>query len=133
MMINDPIGDLLVRIKNGGIAHKKEIKAPSSRMKEDILKILSRSGYIAGYEVWEKNRWKELTVKLKYDARLVHVIKGIKRISTPGCHIYVSNSEIKRKVRGQDKLGILSTSRGVISHIDAQKQKLGGELLAIIW
>lgn len=132
-MINDPIGDLLVRIKNGGTAHKAEIRVPSSRMKEDILKILFRTGYIAGYQVREKNRWKELTVKLKYDAGLAHVIKGIKRISTPGCHIYISSSEIKKKIRGQDKLGILSTSRGVISHIDAQKQKQGGELLAIIW
>ena len=133
-MINDPIGDLLVRIKNGGIARKPEVRLPCSRIKETILKILSGTGYIAGYQVQENpGRWKELVVKLKYGSGSTHAIKGIKRVSTPGCHIYISCSEIKRKIRGQDKLGIISTSRGVLSHQEAQKQKLGGEFLAIIW
>ena len=133
-MINDPIGDLLVRIKNGGSAKKVEIRVPCSRMKEAILKILSGAGYVAGYELRENpGRRKELVVKLKYDSRSVHAIKGVKRMSTPGCHIYISSSEINKRIRGRDKLGIISTSHGVVSHYEAKKQGLGGKFLAIIW
>ena len=132
-MVNDPIGDLLVRIKNGGSAKKAEIRVPCSRMKEAILKILSGAGYVAGYESREKSGRKELVVKLKYDSRSVHAIKGVKRMSTPGCHIYISSSEINQRIRGRDKLGIISTSHGVISHYEAKKQGLGGKFLAIIW
>ena len=132
-MINDPIGDLLVRIKNGGSVKKAEIRVPCSRMKEAILKILSAAGYVAGYELREKSGRKELVVKLKYDSRSVHAIKGVKRMSTPGCHIYISSSEINQRIRGRDKLGIISTSRGVVSHYEAKKQGLGGKFLAIIW
>ena len=132
-MVNDPIGDLLVRIKNGGSAKKAEIMVPCSRMKEAILKILSGAGYVAGYELREKSGRKELVVKLKYDSRSVHAIKGVKRMSTPGCHIYIANSEINQRIRGRDKLGIISTSQGVISHYEAKKQGLGGKFLALIW
>jgi small subunit ribosomal protein S8 len=132
-MVNDPIGDLLVRIKNGGSAKKAEITVPCSRMKEAILKILSGAGYVAGYELREKSGRKELVVKLKYDSRSVHAVKGVKRMSTPGCHIYISSSEINQRIRGRDKLGIISTSRGVVSHYEAKKQGLGGKFLAVIW
>ena len=132
-MVNDPIGDLLVRIKNGGIANKAEIRVPSSRMKEAILKIISGAGYVAGYELREKSGRKELVVKLKYDADSVHAIKGVKRMSTPGCHIYITSAEINQRIRGRDKLGIISTSRGVFSHYEARKQGLGGKFLALIW
>ena len=132
-MVNDPIGDLLVRIKNGGSAKKAEIRVPCSRMKEAILKILSGAGYVAGYESREISGRKELVVKLKYDSRSVHAIKGVKRMSTPGCHIYISSSEINQRIRGRDKLGIISTSQGVVSHYEAKKQGLGGKFLAIIW
>ena len=132
-MINDPIGDLLVRIKNGGSAKKAEVRVPCSRMKEAILKILSGAGYVSGYELREKSGRKELVVKLKYDSRSVHAIKGVKRMSTPGCHIYISSSEINRRIRGRDKLGIISTSQGVVSHYEAKKQGLGGKFLALIW
>jgi len=132
-MVNDPIGDLLVRIKNGGIANKAEIRVPSSRMKEAILKIISGAGYVAGYELREKSGRKELVVKLKYDSRSVHAIKGVKRMSTPGCHIYISSSEINQRIRGRDKLGIISTSRGVVSHYEAKRQGLGGKFLTLIW
>jgi len=132
-MVNDPIGDLLVRIKNGGSAKKAEVMAPYSRMKEAILKILFGTGYVAGYESREVSGRKELVVKLKYDSRSVHVIKGVKRMSTPGCQIYISNSEINQRIRGRDKLGIISTSRGVVSHYEAKKQGLGGKFLALIW
>ena len=132
-MVNDPIGDLLVRIKNAGSVKKAEIVVPCSRMKEAILKILFGAGYVAGYESREKLGRKELVVKLKYDAHSVHAIKGVKRMSTPGCHIYISNSEINQRIRGRDKLGIISTSQGVVSHYEAKKQGLGGKFLAIIW
>ncbi|MCX5642600.1 MAG: 30S ribosomal protein S8 [Candidatus Omnitrophica bacterium] len=132
-MVNDPIGDLLIRIKNGGSAKKTEIKVPSSRMKEAILKILSGSGFVSGYELREKSGRKELVVKLKYDANSVHAIKGVKRMSTPGCHIYIASSEINQQIRGRDKLGIISTSRGVVSHYEAKKQGLGGKFLALVW
>ncbi|MFH2068136.1 MAG: 30S ribosomal protein S8 [Candidatus Omnitrophota bacterium] len=132
-MVNDPIGDLLVRLKNGGSGKKAEIRVPCSRMKEAILKILSGAGYVAGYELRERSGRKELVVKLKYDSHLVHAIKGVKRMSTPGCHIYISSDEINQRIRGRDKLGIISTSRGVVSHYEAKKQGLGGKFLAIIW
>lgn len=132
-MVNDPIADLLVRIKNGGSVKKTEIRVPCSRMKEAILKILFGAGYVAGYESQEKSGRKELVIRLKYDSRSDHVIKGVKKMSTPGCHIYISNSDINRLIRGRDKLGIISTSKGIVSHHEAKKQGLGGKLLAVIW
>ena len=132
-MVNDPIGDLLARLKNAGSVKKAEISMPCSKMKEAILKILLGAGYVAGYDTRERAGRKELVVKLKYNSGSVHAIKGMKRVSTPGCQIYISSSEISRRIRGRDKLGIISTSRGVVSHYEAQKQGLGGKFLALIW
>ena len=132
-MISDPISDLLVRIKNGGLVGKAEVAVPFSRVKEAVLKVLSEAGYIAGYEANESAGKKGLTVRLKYDHRAKHFIKGVKRVSSPGCHIYIASSEIKKLVRGRNKLGIISTSRGVISHHRAEQENLGGEFLALVW
>ena len=132
-MVNDPIADLLVRIKNGGLVQKKEVKVPYSRVNEAILKVLSGTGYIEGYQVQEESGFKKLTIRLKYNPKSGHIIRGVKRVSKPGCHIYISSSEIRKVVRGDDRLGIISTSRGIISHRQARQQNLGGELLAIIW
>ncbi len=134
-MVNDPIADLLIRIKNGGIARKKEIRAPYSRIREAILKVLAEAGFIAGFQIQDQNegKKKELVIKLKYDADLNHTIKGVKRVSTPGCRIYIRSSEIKKSIRGENRLGIISTSRGVLSHCQALAQNLGGELIAIVW
>ena len=115
-MVTDPIADLLVRIKNGGSVRKSEVRIPYSRVKEAILKVLLENGYITGYDLEEKGFRKNLVVRLKYDSASQHVIKGVKRLSFPGCHLYVSRTGMRKYLRGRNKLGIISTSRGIISH-----------------
>jgi len=132
-MVNDPIADLLVRIKNSGLAHKTEVRVPYSRVKEAILNVISGAGFVGEFQISGNNGKKELIVKLKYDANSDHVVREIRRISTPGCRIYIASSEIRKRMRGKNRLGIISTSRGVISNRQALQQNLGGELLAIIW
>ena len=132
-MVTDPIGDLLVRIKNGGNVRKTEVLVPYSRVKEAVLKVILEAGYITGYDLEEKGFRKNLVVRLKYDSASQHVIKGVKRLSFPGCHLYVSRTGMRKYLRGRNKLGIISTSRGIISHRQARKENLGGEFMALLW
>lgn len=132
-MVTDPIGDLLVRIKNGGNVRKTEVLVPYSRVKEAVLKVILEAGYITGYDLEEKGFRKSLVVRLKYDSASKHVIKGVKRLSFPGCHLYVSRTGMRKYLRSRNKLGIISTSRGIISHRQALRENLGGEFMALLW
>jgi small subunit ribosomal protein S8 len=128
--MNDPISDLLTRIRNANRALLPEVEAPYSKMKEAIVGILKREGYIADFAV-EGKAMKTLKLKLKYQGKR-SVIEGLKRVSSPGLRRYVGATDIPR-VRGGLGVAVLSTSEGLMSGVQARKKNLGGELLCYIW
>jgi small subunit ribosomal protein S8 len=128
--MTDPISDMLTRIRNATTAMLPMVVMPHSKMKEQIALILKKEGYIAELEV-EGAVAKKLKLKLKYQGRK-GVIEGLRRISKPGMRCYVGEDKIPR-VRGGLGVSILSTPQGVMSGVEARKNKIGGEVLCYIW
>jgi small subunit ribosomal protein S8 len=131
--MTDPIADLLTRIRNAGMRRIETIVVPHSNMKEKIVKILAEEKFVSGYHVEtnKENGFKELHIDLRYSDKQF-VIQKLTRISKPGIRRYVSYDKIPR-VLGGIGICILSTSRGVMTGGEAKKQKVGGELLCIIY
>src|SRR5687768_7067633 len=129
MPVNDPIGDMLTRLRNGSKARHDRVVIPASRLKREVLRVLKETGFIAEYTEHPGTDGKpqgEITVQLKYGPDRSPVITGIKRISKPGLRRYAPVREIPRVLGGLG-ICILSTSRGVLDDGEARKQKLGGE------
>ena len=131
MMMNDPLGDLLTRIRNAQQRGRSSVSSPASKLRMRVLDVLQREGYIRGYSEVEKEGRKELDIELKYYDG-APVISEIRRVSKPGRRVYSSVGDLPL-VRNGLGISILSTSRGVLSGHEARKQKVGGELLAYIW
>ena len=131
-VINDPIGDMLTRIRNGLIARHGEVRIPHSRMKVRIAEILVREGYVEDVDVIAAGINSEIKVKLKYASDRNPVIHGLKRVSRPGLRVYAGRSEMPR-VQGGLGVAIVSTSKGIMTDRDARKARLGGELLCEVW
>lgn len=129
--LSDPIADFLTRLRNAGAARKEEVRAPYSKIKAEIARILKQEGYISDYSVDTTGTFPEIKVTTKNMNR-ASAITGLKRISKPGLRRYVGASEIP-KVLGGMGISILSTPQGVISGREAKKQNVGGELLAFVW
>lgn len=130
MSMQDPISDMLTRLRNGGMSMQKEVSMPASKMKSAIAKVLLDEGYIAGYRV-EGDVKKTLTIEMKYHMRRP-VIEGLERVSKPSCRLYCSCKEIPRVKDGLG-IAILSSPKGILSGKDAQKQNVGGEVLCYVW
>jgi small subunit ribosomal protein S8 len=131
-VLTDPIADFLARIRNASRAAKQDFVAPFSQIKAEIARILQEEGYIWNYEVVTGEGVKpHLKVKLKYHGK-TPVITDLKRVSTPGRRHYVGHEEVPQVRRGLG-ISILSTSKGLMSGSAARKQKVGGELLALVW
>lgn len=128
--MNDPIADMLTRIRNANHALLNEITMSHSRMKEGIAGILKREGYISGFSV-EGEKVKKLKLKMKYQGRK-GVIAGLRRVSSPGLRRYVGAAEIPRVLNGMG-ISIVSTPKGVMTGTEARKQNVGGELVAFVW
>lgn len=128
--MNDPISDMLTRIRNANRALLPGVDIPHSKMKESIATILKREGYIIDYSV-EGKVPKTLKVKLKYQGRK-SVIEGLRRISTPGLRRYVGSTEIPH-VKGGMGVSVVSTSEGLMTGTQARKKNIGGELLCYVW
>ena len=131
MNMTDPIADMLTRIRNGVRANHNEVSMPSSKMKSDIAKILKDEGYILDYKVNSETK-KELVITLKYGSNEEKVIKGIKRISTPGLRVYAKSNNLPRVLNGLG-IAIISTSQGLMTDRDARKNQAGGEVVAYVW
>ena len=129
--MNDPISDMLARIRNANRALLPALELPHSKMKESIAGILKREGYIAEFGVEGKVPKKTIKLKLKYVGKK-SVIEDMKRVSTPGLRRYVGATEIPR-VRGGLGVAVLSTSEGLMTDTQARKKNLGGELLCYVW
>ena len=132
MSFVDPIGDMLTRIRNGQMRTLNNIDVPYSNFRSKILEVLKKEGYIIDFKISEsKNKIKSIQVKLKYyDGQ--PVIKEIKRISKPGRRVYSKATSIPKVLNGLG-LAILSTSKGVMSDVEATKNNLGGEIICRIF
>jgi small subunit ribosomal protein S8 len=128
--MNDPISDMLTRIRNANRALLPGVDIPHSRMKESIANILKREGYIIDFSV-EGKIPRTLKVKLKYQGRK-SVIEGLRRISTPGLRRYVGSTDIPR-VKGGMGVSVVSTSEGLMTGTQARKKNIGGELICYVW
>jgi small subunit ribosomal protein S8 len=128
--MNDPISDMLTRIRNAGRALLPTTEMPHSKMKESIAGILKKEGYILDYSVDGKPK-AILKLKLKYQGKR-SVIEGLRRVSTPGLRRYVGSTEIPRVLSGLG-ISIVSTSEGLMTGAQARKKNLGGELICNVW
>ena len=131
-VINDPIADMLTRIRNGLIARHDSVTMPASNMKKAIAKILLDEGYIKSVDFIDDGLQGQIKIGLKYVAGRESVIKGLKRISKPGLRVYARNNEIP-KVLGGLGIAIVSTSKGVMTDKSARTAGIGGEVLAYVW
>ena len=128
--MNDPISDMLTRIRNANNALLPLVDVPHSKLKEGIAGILKREGYIQDFSI-DGQLPKTLKLKLKYQGKK-SVIEGLQRVSTPGLRRYVGSTDIPR-VRGGLGVAVLSTSEGLMTGNQARKKNLGGELLCFDW
>ena len=132
MVINDPIADMLTRIRNGLIARHESVTVPASNLKKELANILLDEGYINAVENIDDGVQGSIKITLKYAAGKESVIKGLKRISKPGLRVYAKNEEIP-KVLGGLGIAIISTPKGVMTDKAARNAGVGGEVLAYIW
>tara|TARA_B100001758_G_scaffold239966_1_gene244919 strand:- start:958 stop:1353 length:396 start_codon:yes stop_codon:yes gene_type:complete len=131
MSLNDPIGDMLARIKNSQLRNHKKVELPSSNFKIKIAEVLKNEGYINNYQVSpEENKFK-LVIELKYNYGSP-VISTIQRVSKPGRRVF-SSAESLPKINNGLGIAIVSTPKGVMTDIDARKQKIGGEIICKVF
>jgi small subunit ribosomal protein S8 len=130
--MNDPIADMLTRVRNANSALLPEAKMPSSKKLVSIAKILLEEGYIADYRVEAAEPVDQLVITLKYGDKRERTITGIKRISKPGLRRYVKSDALPRVLGGLG-VAIISTSSGVMTDHDARVKGIGGEVLAHVW
>lgn len=133
MSMNDPIADMLTRIRNACMQRHTSVVIPKSKLKVAIADILKQEGFIRDYnvQVGEKT-FENIVVDLKYTPDRQPVITGLKRVSRPGLRIYSKHQDIPR-VRGGMGLSIISTPKGVMSGYEAYQQNIGGEVICYVW
>ena len=131
MSLSDPIGDMLARLKNSQMRNHKKLELPSSKFKARIAEILKSEGYIIDYEVKSDQNKSNLHISLKYNSGNP-VISSIERVSKPGRRIF-SSAESLPKVNNGLGIAIVSTPKGVMTDIDARKQKVGGEIICKVF
>jgi small subunit ribosomal protein S8 len=131
-MLTDPIADMLTRIRNANKAMHDRAEMPSSRMKQEIARVLKAEGYIKDFRVVEGTPFNTLVIELKFDKGRKRVLTDLKRISKPGRRIYASKDRLPRVLGGLGT-SILSTSTGIITGRQAAERGVGGEVIAFVW
>jgi small subunit ribosomal protein S8 len=131
-MLTDPIADMLTRIRNANRAMQDTVSMPTSRMKEEIARLLTDEGYVKGFEVVEASPVNQLVIELKFGKNRERVITDLKRVSKPGRRVYAKKDRLPRVLGGLGT-AILSTSTGVITTRQAAERGVGGEVLAFVW
>jgi small subunit ribosomal protein S8 len=132
MTMTDPIADFLTRLRNANSAYHDEVVLPHSKLKANIADILQREGYIAGHRSEDGEKGKNLVVVLKYGPNRERSIAGLRRVSKPGLRVYAKSDGLP-KVLGGLGVAIISTSSGLLTDRQANKQRVGGEVLAYVW
>jgi small subunit ribosomal protein S8 len=131
MSMNDPLGDLLSRIRNAQMRNKSKVSSPNSKLRESVLEVLKTEGYIRGYSVTEREGRSELDIDLKYFEG-EPVIREIERISKPGRRVYTSVKNLSRINNGLG-VAIVSTPKGVMADHAAREANVGGEVLCTVF
>ena len=134
MSMTDPIADFLTRLRNAAGAQHHDVAIPSSKLKQELARILKEQGYIEDWTVRDPadRPGEEIVVTLKYTAERKPVITGLERVSRPGQRTYVDHSHIPR-IQGGMGTAIISTSKGLMTGHDARNQGVGGEVIARVW
>ena len=134
MTMTDPIADMLTRLRNANSAYHDSAAMPSSKLKTHIAEILQQEGYIAGWNVEDNadGPGKTLTLTLKYGPNRERSIAGVRRVSKPGLRVYAKATNLPRVLGGLG-VAIISTSAGLRTDRQCQKQQVGGEVLAFVW
>ena len=131
-MLTDPVADMLTRIRNANKALQETVSMPSSRMKEEIARLLKEEGYIRNYRVEKGESFDTLVVELKFGRNRERVITDLKRVSKPGRRVYARKDRLPRVLGGMGT-AILSTSRGLVTSRRAQELGVGGEVVCFVW
>lgn len=131
-MVNDPVGDFIIQLKNAGMVKKATVQVPYSKLKQAIAEKLKEAGFVVDVEKRGKKVKKTLNVTLKYAATGEHQIQGVKRVSKPGRRLYLGVAQIFPVKFGRGKR-ILSTPAGILTGEEAREKNVGGEELFIIW
>lgn len=131
-LINDPIGDMLTRIRNAGMARQDEVSMPTTKLLVEIARVLRQEGFIRDYRVVPAQPRDNLVLRLKYGPDKKSAVLGLRRVSKPGLRVYRPAKQIPR-VRGGLGIAIVSTPRGIMTGRDAYRQNVGGEMLAEVW
>ncbi len=132
MNVTDPIADLLTRIRNATTAGLKYTTIPASTMKIEITKILEAEGLIRGFRLIKDEKQGKIKIAIKYTELGQPVIRGLVRVSKPGCRVYKGVGKLP-KIRGGLGFAILSTSKGILTSKAAKLEQVGGEILAYVW
>ena len=132
MTMTDPIADMLTRLRNANSAYHDEVVMPHSKLKVHISEILQREGYISGFRTEPGEKGKNLVIELQYGPNRERSIAGVRRVSKPGLRVYAKSTSLP-KVLGGLGVAIISTSAGLLTDRQANKQGVGGEVLAYVW
>jgi small subunit ribosomal protein S8 len=131
-MLTDPIADMLTRIRNANKALHERAEMPTSRLKEEIARILKEEGYISDYHVEKGESFDSLVVELKFGRNRERVITDLKRVSKPGRRVYARRDRLPRVLGGMG-ISILSTSQGLVTSKTAAERGVGGEVVCFVW
>ncbi|MDQ3994840.1 MAG: 30S ribosomal protein S8 [Actinomycetota bacterium] len=131
-MLTDPVADMLTRIRNANKAIQETVPMPTSRMKEEIARLLKEEGYIRDYRVEKGESFDTLVIELKFGRNRERVITDLKRVSKPGRRVYARKDRLPRVLGGMGT-AILSTSRGLVTSRTAQELGVGGEVVCFVW
>ncbi len=132
MSVNDPIADMLTRMRNAIMARQKTVAIPHSRMKAEIARILKEEGYIKDFEIVNQKPAPVLRLHLKYTQDKQPVLTGLKRVSSPGRRVYTGRADIPWVLSGVG-IAILSTPKGIMTGQKARRLGVGGEILCYVW
>jgi small subunit ribosomal protein S8 len=131
-MLTDPIADMLTRIRNANKAMHERAVMPTSKLKEEIARILKEEGYIADFHVEEGESFNSLVIELKYGRNRERVISNLRRVSRPGRRVYAGKDRLPRVLGGMGT-AILSTSQGLVTSKTAAERGVGGEVICFVW
>jgi len=131
-MLTDPVADMLTRIRNANKAMHERAEMPTSRLKEEIARILKEEGYIRDFRVQKGESFDTLVVELKFGRNRERVISGLRRVSKPGRRVYARKDRLPRVLGGMGT-AILSTSSGLVTSRTAEERGIGGEVICFVW
>jgi small subunit ribosomal protein S8 len=131
-MLTDPIADMLTRIRNANKALHERAEMPTSRLKEEIARILKEEGYITDFHIEKGESFDNLVIELKFGRNRERVITDLKRVSKPGRRVYARRDRLPRVLGGMG-ISILSTSQGLVTSKTAAERGVGGEVICFVW